>query len=84
MAGGWETVGTYPLDQWLDVEVVLTPAKDAPGTWALRLTGPGGPELVQRDGLPCRNLAFRTCTWFGIVGADTHATGFYVDDILLE
>ncbi len=81
--GDWTTVGTYPLDRWLTVEVTLGRGQGEPATWALRLNDTTG-VLVAKDGLPLHSPLFSSCTWFGIVGADAGKAAFYVDDIRLE
>jgi hypothetical protein len=81
---GWTTVGAYPLDRWLQIEIGVAPGgQNPPGTWSLRLSGPEG-TLVAREGLPWRRATFTSCTWFGIVGADAKQAAFFVDDILIE
>ena len=79
----WTEVGTYPLGEWVRVEIQFAQGKDDLGPWALRLIGQDG-TLVERDDLSMRSLDFRACTWFGIVGADTRQAVFDVDDIVVE
>jgi hypothetical protein len=81
--GGWESAGSYPIGVWVQVEVIVPQGGDEVGPWAVRLRGPDG-ELLSRGGLPPLHSDFHACNWFGIVGADTERTVFYVDDIVLE
>ena len=81
--GSWTDLGTYPLGEWVRVEIQLAQGEADLGPWTLRLTGPGG-ALVERDDLPMRSPDFKACTWFGIVGADARQAVFDVDDIVVE
>jgi len=78
--GGWAAVGSYPVDQWVRVEVEFQHGKGRPGTWSLKLRA-ADQVLVAREGLPFRTAEFTRCTWLGIIGADTVTATFHVDDV---
>ena len=66
------------------LEIALRHGKDQPGGWSLRLRTREGAVLLERDDLPFRSPEFRRCTWFGLVGADTMAAAFFLDDVQVE
>jgi hypothetical protein len=79
----WTPIGRYDLGKWLRVEIEFEEGTDKPKTYELRLTESGRP-LVEREDLPFRSDAFKTCTWVGLSGMDTKRAVFYMDAFRIQ
>lgn len=79
----WNEVGKIVPDQWTRVEIQFEQGAGKPKTYSLRLAGPSE-EIAKKDGLSFQSGDFARCSWLGIMGVDTKAAAFSVDDLKLE
>lgn len=71
-----------PPGQWVHFEIAASVGRDAPGTWALRVTVPGAAPRVLAK-LPFTTPEFEQLTWVGFISYATDKTAFYLDNFTL-
>ena len=83
VSAGGRVLARMPVGAWFRVEIEAAVGKDAPRTFTLRLTPPGGAPQTFRD-LPIAGRDFREVHWLGFSStAATHAV-FYLDNVAVE
>jgi hypothetical protein len=65
---------------WFRVEIEAAVGKDAPRTFTLRLTPPGGAPQTFRD-LPVAGRDFREVHWLGFSSTAATNAVFYLDNL---
>ncbi|MEI6499933.1 MAG: LamG-like jellyroll fold domain-containing protein, partial [Armatimonadota bacterium] len=81
MGTGGTEIADVPKGVWYNVSMDFELGEKAAGTYALKLSVPGRPDVVKT--MPFPDAAFRHVTWFGLSSTATERTVFYVDNLIL-
>ena len=83
VTAGGELVAAIPVGEWVHVEIECALGEDAPGTYSLALTTPGGtPERF--DEIAFTGGQFREVHWLGFVSNAQVDSVFYVDNLKVQ
>ncbi|MEI6502001.1 MAG: hypothetical protein WCP21_13355, partial [Armatimonadota bacterium] len=72
-----------PPSQWVHFEIMGHVGKDAPRTYDVTITLPGG-QPQRFDSIPNQGQGFRELHWLGFVSLAEQTAVFYVDNLKIQ